>query len=178
MDCLHLYPEGNPVSDEPYHYTQCGLDNIYLHGGFNRVMVDDEEFISINNIDGLWKVIGIEIVTTEGNLNPQEIRFLRSHMRLTQEELAKKLGVDTQTVARWEKEQSKIPGPADLAIRTLFLTSDAAAPEGSEVITRLYSIIEESEKDLRPEFSAIHLIRTMDGWAIDHPNYENKEAGQ
>lgn len=166
MEPLHLNLCGGEAAKEPYHYTQCGLDNVYLEGGFELTTVDGEEFISISNIDGLWKVIGIEIATHEGSLSPNEIKFLRSHMGLTQQELAKKLGVDTQTYARWEKTQTKIPGPANLAIRTLFLTSDAAAPEGTEVITQLYDLIEESEKDLKRDFSAIHLIRTMDGWQI------------
>ena len=93
---------------------------------------------------------------------PQEIRFLRKHMQLSQPELAKKVGVDTQTLARWEKDQTKIPGPADLALRTLFLTSPVAQPEGSEIIGELFSLIEKREKEQQPDFSASGLVRTMD----------------
>ena len=51
------------------------------------------------------------------------IRFLRNMMDLTQEELARKLGVDVQTTARYEKGQTAISGPADRLLRHIFVLS-------------------------------------------------------
>jgi hypothetical protein len=42
----------------------------------------------------------------------------------------------TPTVARWEKGKAKLPGPADLALRALFLASDTAQPEGSKILSQ------------------------------------------
>jgi transcriptional regulator with XRE-family HTH domain len=39
----------------------------------------------------------------------------------TQADLADELGVSDQTVARWEKGQVELPGPADYLIRLLYL---------------------------------------------------------
>tara|TARA_R110000796_G_scaffold26133_9_gene72868 strand:+ start:7427 stop:7972 length:546 start_codon:yes stop_codon:yes gene_type:complete len=146
---------------DTYHYTQCGLDNVYLTSGYTLQEVSGKEYVRITNVEGLWKAIGISIATEQNELTPQEIRFLRAHMNLTQGELAKKLGVDQQTLARWEKAQTQLPGPADLALRTLFLTSPAAQPEGSEIIGELYDLIDKREGETKPEFSAKRLIRTM-----------------
>lgn len=153
-----------PAEKRPYHYVQCGLDNIYLGNGFEVDLIDGEEYVRVQNVEELWKTIGIAVSTNPSELTPKEIRFLRNHMELTQEELGKKLGVDGQTVARWEKEQTKLPGPANLAIRTLFLTSPAAQPEGSEIIVGLYEAIERQESESPKEFSAIQLIRVHDSW--------------
>lgn len=38
----------------------------------------------------------------------QELRRLRTRMKLTQEQLAEKLGVTENTVARWERDEVKI----------------------------------------------------------------------
>ncbi len=74
---------------------------------------------------------------------PKEIRFLRHQIDVTQAELAARLRVDDQTVARWEKEQSKMPGPADMMLRVLYFASDAAQPEGAEVLKELKEAVGE-----------------------------------
>lgn len=159
---------GSEREEEPLHYTKCGLDNVWLVNGFRREEYDGEAYVSIQNVEGLWKAIGISLATTPNELSPQEIRFLRKHMKLTQEELAERLDVDTQTVARWEKEQSKLSGPANLAIRTLFLTSQRAQPEGEGIIMKLFEAIEErakiGDKTAGRANYSIEMIQTHDDW--------------
>ena len=78
---------------------------------------DGEEHITIHNLDGLWKTIGLHIVLRQKTLAPQEVGFLRQQMDLTQAELAKMLRVTDQTVARWEKGDTAVNGTADFALR-------------------------------------------------------------
>ncbi|WP_018148928.1 helix-turn-helix domain-containing protein [Henriciella marina] len=163
-DVNRHYSFGKPAEREPYHYVQCGLDNVFLYDGYELECIDEEEYVRVRNVEELWKGIGISVATEARELQPKEIRFLRNHMELTQDDLAKKLGVEPQTLARWEKSQTKLPGPADLAIRTLFLTSPAAQPEGSEIIGRLFKVIEDRENNIPRDFSAINFIRCMEGW--------------
>src|SRR5690349_8978096 len=88
---------------KPYHYTECGLSNIYLLNGFTLDEYDGEQYVSVENLDGLWKAIGLDIVTGRKLISGKEVRFLRGQMDLTQSELGALLRVDDQTVARWEK---------------------------------------------------------------------------
>ncbi len=126
------------VESEPLHYTACGLDDVYLVNGFTREVVDGEEYITVEDLDGLWKAIGLHLVGTRKILAPKEIKFLREHMELTQAQLGAGMRVSDQTVARWEKGVTKlVPGPADLALRVLFLASDASQPEGLKILTKL-----------------------------------------
>jgi transcriptional regulator with XRE-family HTH domain len=76
-------------------------------------------------------------------------------MELTQAQLGACLRVSDQTVARWEKGVTKlVPGPADLALRVLFLASPAAQPEGIKIVQELFkfleTIIEHDESEARP----------------------------
>jgi DNA-binding transcriptional regulator YiaG len=142
------------VEGKPLHYTACGLDDIYLVNGFTREVVDGEDYITIEDLDGLWKAIGLHLVATRKILAPKEIRFLRDHMELTQAQLGARLRISDQTVARWEKGVTKlVPGPADLILRVLFLASDAAQPEGLKILARLIelweSVIEHDEPQSR-----------------------------
>jgi DNA-binding transcriptional regulator YiaG len=129
---------------EPLHYTACGLDDVYLINGFTRETVDGEEYVTIEDMDGLWKAIGLHLVTHRKVLAPKEVRFLREHMDFTQAELGEKMRVSDQTVARWEKGQTdEIPGPADFLLRVLFLASERAQPEGGKILDHLMKVIEE-----------------------------------
>jgi putative transcriptional regulator len=130
----HFSMNGRAEAPVPYHYVECGLDNIYLLNGFTFDECDGEEYVSIENVDGLWKAIGLNIVTKKKMMSPKEIRFLRGQMDMTQSELAAMLRVDDQTVARWEKGRVRLPGPADLALRCSYLSSTAAQPEGAAIL--------------------------------------------
>jgi DNA-binding transcriptional regulator YiaG len=131
------------VAAEPLHYTACGLDNVYLLNGFTRETVDGEEYVSIEDMEGLWKAIGLHLVTTRKALAPKEIRFLRQQMDLTQAELGARLRVADQTVARWEKDRCDLPGPADMMLRALFLGSKIAQPEGNEILKKIINLWDE-----------------------------------
>jgi len=140
------------VHEEPLHYTASGLDDIYLVNGFTRETIDDDEYVTIADLDGLWKAIGFYLVTTRKTLAPKDIRFLRDRMDMTQAELGQLLRVSDQTVARWEKGETKlVPGPADWMLRVLFLASPAAQPEGAQCIQNL---IEMCEKIIASDDSA------------------------
>ena len=101
------------AAKRPYHYKGCGLDDIYLLSGYERKMTAHGMSVTIKNLDGLLRVIGDTLVARKKILDGKEIRFLRHQMDITQSELARLFGCDAQQVARYEKGQSKIPGPAD-----------------------------------------------------------------
>jgi DNA-binding transcriptional regulator YiaG len=132
------------AAGEPLHYTACGLDDVYLFNGFTREIVDGEEYVTVANLDGLWKAIGMYLVTTKKTLAPKEIRFLREHMEMTQAHLGALLRVSDQTVARWEKgETVPMTGSADFMLRVLFLASPPAQPQGGELLQKLKELCEE-----------------------------------
>lgn len=86
-----------------YHYTECGLNNIYLVNGYKFIETPRGKSVSINDIDGLHKAIGLLLVTSKKDLSGEEIRFLRLELLMSQNTLAKLLGVSEQAIRRWEK---------------------------------------------------------------------------
>jgi DNA-binding transcriptional regulator YiaG len=135
--------DGKNPEGEPLHYTACGLDDVYLVNGFTRETVDGEQFTTIEDMDSLWKAVAKHLVTKRKMLAPKEIRFLRNQMEMTQADLAARLRVSDQTIARWEKGKGDaIPGPADIMLRVLYLASPRAQPEGAKVLDKLMELIE------------------------------------
>lgn len=106
---------------EPLHYTACGLDDVYLLSGYEIEKTSEGEGISIKNLDRLHKAIGCHLVREKKALSGKELRFLRKQMDLTQAELGTIIGLSAQQVARWEKGESEISGPADVLLRGLFI---------------------------------------------------------
>jgi DNA-binding transcriptional regulator YiaG len=155
---------GRGPEREPLHYTACGLDDVYLVNGFTREQIDGEDAVTIEDMDGLWKAIGLALVRERKALAPKEVRFLRHHMDLTQAELGAKLRVTDQTVARWEKGETPLPGPEDLLLRVRFLGSECAQPEGRKVLEHVAKALDEvSERD-EPEHPAPITFRHTKKW--------------
>lgn len=105
---------------EPYNYRGCGLDDIWLVSGYEVKGDDGEQTVTIKNLDGLHKAIGASLVERKVLLTGKEIRFLRLQMDLTQSQLARLVGCDTQQIARYEKGENKMPGPMDRLLRMIF----------------------------------------------------------
>lgn len=102
--------------DNAYHYTACGLPNVWIEG--IRVVDDDgEETVRIPNIHGLHRLLAQAVVGANGRLTGAEMRFLRSEMGMTQTELAQLIHRKRLTVSRWEREESTVDGAADTLIR-------------------------------------------------------------
>lgn len=143
MNLLTLGRHEQPKRGELLHYKACGLDNVYLLNGFKTEVVDGEEYLIIEDLNGLWKAIGLHLVTTRKELEPKEMRFLRHRMNLTQAELAGQMRVTEQTIMRWEKGLTEALGPADFMLRVLFLGSKIAQPEGIEILREIAKLCAE-----------------------------------
>ena len=116
----HGWHYGDEKPKVPYHYTACGLDDVYLMSGYELEDTPYGEGISVKNADGLHQAIGLFLVNNKKLLTGKETRFLRHQMDLTQSELARLFGTSTQQVARYEKEECEMPGPADRLLRLLY----------------------------------------------------------
>lgn len=103
-----------------YHYTESGLDNIWLANGYEFVDLPSGKHLKIRDIEGLHQEIGRNLTENKKNLTGKEIRFLRQEMLLSQTSLAKLLDVTEQTVHRWEKGKAEIKKIAELFIRLLY----------------------------------------------------------
>lgn len=106
---------------KPLCYRECGLDNIYLIDGYEIESTPYGEGLSVKNLDELHEAIGLYLAQQKKVLTGQELRYLRTHMEMTQAQLGKLMGLGSQQVARYEKGQSEISGPVELLVRNLFV---------------------------------------------------------
>lgn len=103
-----------------YHYTECGLPNVYLLNGYTERETKHGKFISFDDIKGLHKTIGTAVIEKTDRLNADEISFLRCEMNLSQKALSALLGVEAITVRKWESGKNPINGSADRLLRAIY----------------------------------------------------------
>jgi DNA-binding transcriptional regulator YiaG len=129
---------------KPYHFTASGLPNVYLLSGVKIERDGDYgELVTIDHLPDLIMAIAFSLVRKPDRLTGAEVRFLRKRIGITQAELAEELWVSEQTVANYEKGKTE-PGPADRALRLLFLAHVAGDASAADAL-RL-----EAEKLMRP----------------------------
>lgn len=102
-----------------YHYTECGLRNIWLQSGFAIVETNYGQGVSIHDVEGLHRAIG-ETLARKAWLTGAELRFLRKEMDLSQRALGGLLGTTDQAVAKWEKT-GRVSKTADRMVRLIYL---------------------------------------------------------
>lgn len=115
--------KGCELAAEPFHYTQCGVDDVYLLSGFKLEKTAYGETFSIKNMEGLHEAIALWLITERETFSGKEVRFLRKQMKLTQEQLGDMIEIGGQMVARYEKDISTMPDAPAMLLRMNFLAS-------------------------------------------------------
>lgn len=131
------------MRNSPYQYNECGLSNVYLVNGFNVVETPLGKAISIHDVDGLHKAIGLFIILNHKALSGDEIRFLRHEMLMSQKTLSALLGISEQEIRRWENGKVKIPKPPESLLRLLYRSRALDRSGEIETILREISRLEE-----------------------------------
>lgn len=103
-----------------YHYTECGLSNVYLENGFNVLKTPYGDAVSVDNVHELHKVVAQYLITNKQKLSGEEFRFLRIELDMSQKKLGFLMGVSDQTIASWEKDKIEIQAYGDIFIRVIY----------------------------------------------------------
>ncbi len=103
-----------------YHYTACGLDNVWLTNGYVEKATAYGNSVAILKADELHQILGRELVRKKAKLTGKELRFLRVQMGLSQAGFASLQGVTEQAVSLWERH-GKIPLANDRLTRIYYL---------------------------------------------------------
>lgn len=122
MKCQACHREMERAEPGFYHYTESGLDNVYLEGiDVFRCPGCDEQVPVIPRLKDLHRNIALALICLPEPLRGQEIRYLRRQMRYKSKDFAELIGVSPQTVSNWERKGAK-PSPShDRLIRTVCL---------------------------------------------------------
>lgn len=162
MAATHRFKSNAPsIGRKPYHYRACGLNDVYLLNGFEVEETAYGRGVMIQRVEDLHRAIGLRLISDGKPLSARELRFLRKQMGFTQAELAARLRVDVQTVARYEKEQCAVSGPVDGMVRVLYALYLIPEDKRGEVLAELKDLLEEHSQ---VGGRAMYFEQTDEGW--------------
>ena len=145
MNCELCKGETAIERNQRYHYTECGLDNIYLENIDVRVcQACGQRSPIIPRITELHATIGQAVALQNQPLSNKEVRFLRQHLGLKAKEWAAYLHVDTATLSRWENGGQSIGVQADALIRLMYfvlLSETSGRPIPERVAEQIAAVI-------------------------------------
>ncbi|HEX6929695.1 MAG TPA: helix-turn-helix domain-containing protein [Gammaproteobacteria bacterium] len=142
-----------------FHYKSCGLPNVWLKNGYDLRETPYGSSASIHDLEGLHRVIGLDLVNRAPALNGAEIRFLRKELDFSQAQLARFLGVGETSVRGWENERQRITPPAERMLRLLYrehVMGDGTVRELVERLSELDREVHRADK--------LELEETREGW--------------
>ncbi len=110
------------IKDQPYHYKESGLDNVFLHGIIQyKCNHCGEEAPEIPNLKDLHLLIGKSIICSNEYLSSREIIYLRKELGLKSKEMAELLSVTPQEYSKWEDSGNIISPGCDKHLRLLYV---------------------------------------------------------
>jgi DNA-binding transcriptional regulator YiaG len=145
------------MTEARHHYRESGLSNVYLINGFSYVETPYGRSVVIEDVDGLHRAIGQVLTREKKSLSGREFRFLRHELDLSQARLASLFGVDAQSVARWEKGRTRIPGAVERMMRAVYEEHIG----GHRAVTEILSGLAELDDRIAQELS---FEDTDEGW--------------
>ena len=142
-----------------YHFTECGLDYIYLLNGYEEENDPDYgKLFTIHNSDELHEEIARNILLYKEKFEAQEVKFFRSLLRLTQKQLGELLDADARTVQHWEgaNDKQQITPAYESLLRILIWEKYLDESKAFEFF--------EQNKASRTHYKAIEMQESNDHW--------------
>jgi DNA-binding transcriptional regulator YiaG len=152
--------ENQICGDQPYHYRECGLDNVYIYGGFEEKHSPYGVSVAIHDLAGLHQCIAQCLIEKPSPLTGAEFRFLRTELDLSQSTMGRLCGREERSVRYWESREDAVDDAANQIIR--FVYSQRVNPSANyEELSKHIQLLQNADKELHE----LKLKSTAKGWA-------------
>lgn len=130
------------------HYIDCGLPDVWLQNGYTIEETPYGRAVSIRDLDGLHRAIGLYIAHNCPVLTRHGFKFLRKEMDLSQTALAGLIGVVDSTIRHWESGRGDIPSTADRLMRVLYVEYTRDGSEIRQMIEQIGDMVREARQSM------------------------------
>jgi len=149
-----------------FHYTQCGLDNVWLANGYDAKTTPYGKAVAVHDVDGLHALLAAQLAKNPGPLTGKEFRFLRAWLGMTQETLAGRMGVTEGALSLWERKDA-VPGLNDKMLRLMVLAKtdgNATVRDAIERVNTVHKLVNQRfvvrERDHHLELRVVQVRRS------------------
>jgi putative transcriptional regulator len=143
-------------------YDAGGLHHVTLQGvETRRCAVCGDESIKIPRIGQLHRVLADYLIRQPRLLLGIEIRFLRTHLGLSTQDFAHRLGVTRETVSRWENDKERMGEPSDHLLRALVTSHQ---PTENYAVDDLLRDLPDTLSPAKAELVTVSVQNATSGW--------------
>jgi len=135
-----------------YRFAESGLRDLVIQGiKLIQCSKCGNEDPIIPAVNDLMRAIALGVIQKPYRLEGAEVRFLRKHLGMTQDEFSKLLHVDKATLSKWENDDDPVGEQSDLLIRVTALALGKDLAEKAEETVRGFENIKQSRRHVRIE---------------------------
>lgn len=128
------------IKDQPYRYTESGLDYIWLIGILQyKCPKCKETYVEIPCINELHLLIGRNIVCKKELLIGSEVKFLRKEIGMRSKDMAEALSIKLETYSRWENEKQSLAAYHDKTLRMMYIMN--ASEKAGKVLSQDFQTV-------------------------------------
>ncbi len=132
--------EDTAVGGQLYHYVECGLPNVWLANGYEKVPSPYGEGVSIRDIRGLHCCLARAFCDKPEGLTGAEFRFLRRELDLSQNLMGELVGRDARQIRNIERGEKLVGEPYNRLIRHMYMARIDPKNSYIELFKRLRSL--------------------------------------
>lgn len=138
-----------------YHYTESGLQNIYLRNGYKTRQTDGGKAVAIHDVEELHRVIG-RAIANRGHMTGAQFRFLRKELDLSQSRVGSLFGATEESVSLWER-RGRVPKGATRMMQAMYLEAIDGSVKFKELVEALANLDREDHEKM-------YFEDTLSGW--------------
>jgi putative zinc finger/helix-turn-helix YgiT family protein len=123
---------------ENHKYTECGLSNVLILDLEVRYCAacGERQYV-FPRLAQLHKLLAVVTAQQAASLTGEQIRFLRKHMGWSRSEFADLIGVEGETVSRWEHGRAPMSASAERLLRLLVFREKPVEEYPSEQLAKV-----------------------------------------
>ena len=132
--------EDTALGRQSYHYVECGLPNVWLANGYEKVPSPYGEGVSIRDIKGLHRCLARALCDKPEGLTGAEFRFLRRELDFSQTMMGELVGVGARQIRNIELGEKLVGEPYNRLIRHMYMARIDPKNSYIELFERLRSL--------------------------------------
>jgi DNA-binding transcriptional regulator YiaG len=111
----------------------------------------------LSGVDDVLDLLAVAVLQKQYRLEGAELRFLRKHVGLNQEEFSKLMHVDKTTLSKWENDEDQIGIRSDLLARTVVISRDKHLEKRAAAHIQAFLKAADQQKRVRVEVDTVKL---------------------
>lgn len=157
-DCLAVRQQHLATLEQPFHFKDSGLSNVYLVGITYFTCECGRVTAEIPAIKQLLELIARDLVAKSEALNGEEVRFLRKRLGKKAKDFAAEIGIEPETLSRFENGHLPVTEQTDKLTRADYILSS-----NSRLVDEMKKTLLENLREWKQAQEPAKIVATVKG---------------